>query len=247
MENENPSVKALPENYVAVDLETTGLTPSRDRILEIGAVRVCGGQVQDTFSTFANPGMKIPPGIQELTGITDDMVAEAPTPAKAFANFYEFAGEQLLMGHNLIFDYSFLKQQAINGGVSFERQGIDTLKIARALLPQLESRSLTRLCSYFQIHRAYAHRAFHDALATHELYQHLKKIVPDGGGKVFEPVDLHYRAKKQGPITNAQKGYLNDLVKYHRIELDVDMESLTRSEASRRIDRIISEYGRIKR
>ncbi len=245
MENEYQRME-MPENYVAVDLETTGLTPSKDQILEIGAVRVCHGQVTDTFSTFANPGLKIPDNVRELTGITDDMVAQAPTPAEAFAAFHRFAGEELLMGHNLIFDYSFLKQQAINQEIPFERKGVDTLKIARALLPDLESRSLTNLCAYFHIDRAYAHRAFHDALATHALYGYLRKMAPLQGHKTFEPAVLTYRARKQGPITNAQKGYLNDLLKYHRIELDVDIDRLTKNEASRTIDRIVSEYGRIK-
>lgn len=72
------------------------------------------------------------------------------------------------MGHNLIFDYSFLKHQAADQKIPFEKNGIDTLKIARTLLPDLESRSLTNLCGYFQIDRAHAHRAYHDALATHE-------------------------------------------------------------------------------
>ena len=151
------------------------------------------------------------------------------------------------MGHNLMFDYSFLKHQAVNQKKVFEKNGMDTLKIARSLLPDLESRSLTSLCAYFKIERAHAHRAFHDAMATHILYGHLQKIAGEEQRGLFLPKPLLYKVKRQGPITNAQKAYLNDLVKYHKIELDVEIDSLTKNEASRKIDTIISQYGRIKR
>lgn len=236
-----------PDSYVVVDLETTGLQPAKDRILEIGAVKVEKGEVKDTFCTFINPRMAIPPFIQALTGITQDMVENAPTAEQAFYEFLDFCGDRDLMGHNLMFDYSFLKHQAANLKLSFEKRGIDTLKIARSVLPELESRSLTSLCEYFQINREQAHRAFHDALATHEVYEQLKKRAREGQERLFVPVPLLYKAKKQGPITNSQKAYLNDLVKYHKISLDVEIDSLTKNEASRRIDKIISEYGRIMR
>ena len=219
---------ACPSSYVVVDLETTGLYPSQDRILEIGAVKVLDGEVADTFCMFADPQMK-------------------PTPAEAVRAFLDFCGELDLMGHNLIFDYSFLKHQAADQKISFEKNGIDTLKIARTLLPDLESRSLTNLCGYFQIDRAHAHRAYHDALATHELYQHLIRIAGEGQERIFQPKQLQYKVKRRGPITPAQKAYLNDLVKYHKIELDVSVDSLTKNEASRKIDTIIARYGRIKR
>ena len=236
-----------PDSYVVVDLETTGLQPAKDRILEIGAVKVENGEVKDTFCTFINPRMAIPPFIQALTGITQDMVENAPTAEQAFYEFLDFCGDRDLMGHNLMFDYSFLKHQAANLKLSFEKRGIDTLKIARSVLPELESRSLTSLCEYFQINREQAHRAFHDALATHEVYEQLKKRAREGQERLFVPVPLLYKAKKQGPITNSQKAYLNDLVKYHKISLDVEIDSLTKNEASRKIDNIISEYGRIMR
>ena len=121
------------------------------RILEIGAVKVLDGEVADTFCMFADPQMKIPEKIRELTGITQEMVAGQPTPAEAVRAFLDFCGELDLMGHNLIFDYSFLKHQAADQKIPFEKNGIDTLKIARTLLPDLESRSLTNLCGYFQI------------------------------------------------------------------------------------------------
>lgn len=106
---------------MVVDLETTGLYPSQDRILEIGAVKVLDGEVADTFCMFADPQMKIPERIRELTGITQEMVAGQPTPAEAVRAFLDFCGELDLMGHNLIFDYSFLKHQAADQKIPFEK------------------------------------------------------------------------------------------------------------------------------
>ena len=92
---------------------------------------------------------------------------------------------------------------------------------------------------------AHAHRAYHDALATHELYQHLVRIAEEGQERIFQPKQLQYKVKRRGPITPAQKAYLNDLLKYHRIETNIRIEDMTRSEASRMIDKIILQYGRI--
>ena len=107
---------ACPSSYVVVDLETTGLYPSQDRILEIGAVKVLDGEVADTFCMFADPQMKIPEKIRELTGITQEMVAGQPTPAEAVRAFLDFCGELDLMGHNLIFDSEDRKNAASGSG-----------------------------------------------------------------------------------------------------------------------------------
>ncbi|HIS27364.1 MAG TPA: 3'-5' exoribonuclease [Candidatus Pullilachnospira intestinigallinarum] len=239
--------KRFPDSYVVVDLETTGLSPREDHILEIGAVKVRDGKVTDTYAVFVDPGCPIPEPIRNLTGITDEMVRGQRTAAQALEEFLAFCKGDDLMGHNLPFDYGFLKQQAVIQHLPFEKRGIDTLKIARCLLDGLSSRSLTSLCDYFHIDRSRAHRALHDALATHQLYQCLQKTAGEEARGLFEPAPLFYRAKKISPITDSQKRYLKDLAKYHRIELDVEIDSLTKSEASRQIDRIIMNYGRIMR
>ena len=237
----------FPNTYVVVDLETTGLQPARDRILEIGAWKVIDGKITEKFCEYINPKIEISERIQELTGISDEMVKDARTISEVFPEFATFCEGYDLMGHNILFDYSFLKQQAVNMKISFEKNGIDTLKIARTLLPELESRSLGALCEYFKIDLTHAHRAYYDALATWNLYERLKERVMEGQEGVFAPKALLYKPKKQGPITEFQKAYLNDLVKYHKIDLHVCVDSLTKSEASRMIDRISSEYGRIKK
>ncbi|MDO4343622.1 MAG: exonuclease domain-containing protein [Eubacteriales bacterium] len=239
--------------YTALDLETTGLSASRDRILEIGALRVQDGVVTDTYHTLVDCQMKIPWQITRLTGITEEMMeaarekGEAPKACQAVEELLDFCGQRPVLGHNILFDYSFIKHQAVNQGEKFEVLGIDTLKIARRFLAQLPSRSLESLCGYYRIEQRQSHRAVDDAYAAHLLYEKLAKDFEEADEKAFLPKPLVYQAKKQGPATKFQKAYLIDLVKYHRIELDVDIESLTKNEASRLIDRLLTTHGRIKR
>ena len=230
---------------IAVDLEMTGLQVKTDRILEIGAVRLSQGQILDTFQTFVNPHRKIDDRITELTGITSEMVGDAPEAEEALQKFLEFAGDAPLLGHNVIFDYGFLKQCAVNQEISWEREAIDTLKIARKVLKEPGKKSLEVLCNYFQIHRDHAHRAVDDARATAELFLLLEKVYLETEPGLFVPKPLNYKVKKQGPLTPAQKRDLNHLMIYHKIESDIEIDSLTKSEASRMIDKIYAKYGRI--
>ena len=235
------------DEYVVVDLETTGLAPKTDKILEIGAYRVSGGSFEEKFHMMLDPGIPVPPRITELTGITRDMV-EGQAPVKdGIRAFMDFAGDLPLLGQNLIFDYGFLKHAAVDAGYAFEKKGADTLKISREVLPQLASRSLGALCAHFSIEQQNAHRGDDEARVTALVYEELKKRYGKQRPELFEPEPLIYKAKRQLPITTAQKGYLNDLVKYHKIELDVRVESLTKSEASRLIDEILTQHGRIRR
>ena len=131
----------MTDSYIALDLETTGLSPAEDRILEIGAVKVIDGEIRETYGTLLNPGLRISPRIRELTGLTDEMAAGGKDTRTAVAELVEFCGDLPLLGHNILFDYSFVKKNAVNFGLEFEKAGIDTLKIARKLLPDMELRA----------------------------------------------------------------------------------------------------------
>ena len=157
----------IPQDYTVIDLEMTGLHPKNDAILEVGAAKIRNGEVTDTMDIFVNPGRKITQEITELTGITDEMVKEGLSPAAAFHKTAEFIGDDILVGHNIIFDYSFLKQQAVNEKVPFEKKAVDTLKAARKCMLRPEKKSLECLCDYLDIEREREHRAIYDALATH--------------------------------------------------------------------------------
>ena len=158
------------KSYVSIDLETTGLNPKTDKIIEIGAVKVIDGQVAETYHTYINPGRKLEERITELTGILQEQVDSAPVISEVFSELEAFLGDLPLLGHRILFDYSFLKKAAVDLKKNFEKQGIDTLRIARCFLPQLEHRTLPYLCEYYKIEHE-AHRALADAEATGRLYE----------------------------------------------------------------------------
>lgn len=228
------------KDYVVIDLETTGLYPKRDRVIEVGALRVRQGEIVDTMSTFVNPLQKLPERVTEITGITDCDLEAAPTIEDIWRDIFAFLGEDVLIGQRILFDYSFLKRIAVNHKYSFERQGIDTLKIARKYLSDLESRALGSLCQYYKI-PLQAHRALEDAKATHQLYQklamHFEKEEADA---VFLPQPLLYKVKKESAITPAQLEQLNRLLERYSLKTDILPQSLTKNEASRLIDKIRS-------
>lgn len=231
------------DSYVSIDLETTGLRPSRDRIIEIGAVKVIDGQQADTFSTYVNPGRKLEPRITELTGIRQESVDSAPDIGELLPGLLKFLGELPLLGHRILFDYSFLKQAAVIQKLPFEKTGIDTLKLARHFLPDLPDRSLEYLSTHYGITHQ-AHRAGEDARAASELYQILAAQFFSPEEKLFIPQMLTYRAKKETPATKPQKEWLYRLIEQHRLNVDYDVEKLTRSEASRYVDKILAAHGR---
>ena len=161
------------KDYIAFDLETTGLDVCSNEIIEIGAVKVVQGKVVDRFIEFLKPEQPISAQITQITGITNEMVEQAKdteTVVRAFVNFCE---DFTLVGHNIMFDYKFSKKYANQYGLSFEKKGIDTLKIARKTLCNLESKSLGTLCEHYSIINQAAHRAYHDALATAKIYHYL--------------------------------------------------------------------------
>lgn len=233
------------KDYVCVDIETTGCQSKWNKIIEIGAVKVKGGNVIETFSQLINPGIEIPRFITELTGITDEMVVNAAGIDTVMPEFVEFAEDYVLLGHNLRFDYGFLKQNAANLNISFEKEGLDTLKIARKVHRELDSRKLDYLCEYYHIKDENHHRAFNDAEVTSQLYLILLDKFCGEYPEMFQPQKMEMSVKKLQPITQRQVKYLKDLCKYHNIPMDFDIEKLSKNEASRKIDKILSQNGRI--
>ncbi|MCM1256360.1 MAG: 3'-5' exonuclease [Roseburia sp.] len=232
-------------DYMVVDLEMTGLHPKRNKILEIGAVKVLGGKVQDTFSHLVNPKVPVSDVITELTGISDEMAKKARPTDEVMEEFLEFAGDLVWVGHNVIYDYSFVKQWAVNHNIPLEKMAVDTLKIARKCMSLPEKKSLDSLCEFYQIPREESHRALSDARATQKLYEMLRREFSQGQEQLFKPIKLEYHGKKQAKATRQQKNYLKELSEYHKILIDMPLEELTRSEASRLADQIIRQHGKI--
>ncbi|MBO5093545.1 MAG: 3'-5' exonuclease [Lachnospiraceae bacterium] len=229
------------DTYVALDLEMTGLSAKQDRIIEIGAVLVENDEIREVFSTFVNPRCQLTERIVEITGITQADVNDAPEIREILTPLSEFIGERVLLGHRILFDYSFLKRAFVNAGMTFEKCGIDTLKLARICLPQLPSKRLSDLCAYYGIAQQ-AHRALEDAKAAHFLYQRLKAEfdMPES----FRPQQLVYKVKKEASASKKQKERLLSLMRQHKLTMTTEIESMSKNEVSRLTDQILAKYGR---
>ena len=236
---------AAARDMVALDLETTGLDSKTERILEIGAVRIRDSRGEASFSRLVNPGREIPEAVRELTGITGEMAAACPPVEEVLPEFLEFCGELPILGHNVLFDYRFLKRAAVNQGFSFERRGFDTLALCRKFMPEGEKKNLAAACRYYGVETGTSHRALDDARAALYLYRRLAALYGEEKPEAFAPSSLIYKVKKDPPASKRQKEVLRDLLKYHKITLSAQMDGLGRSEIARITDRIISKYGRI--
>ncbi|ABX40534.1 3'-5' exonuclease [Lachnoclostridium phytofermentans] len=234
-------------NFLAIDIESTGLSPEKDRIIEIAAIRYIDGKPKERFEKLINPGCPLPERITELTGITEDMLAGAMTEREVIKEFLTFAGEDVLLGHNVSVDFSFIKTAADRLKIGYERQGIDTLYLSRTLKSDLEKKNLESMCEHYGIIRECSHRALEDAIAAATLYQKLYEEFNNNFEALFLPVELKYKVKKQEPMTEKQKKYLLDLVNYHKIEVPSGFTDFSKSKASRFIDKTILHYGRMKK
>lgn len=229
------------QDFVCIDLETTGLNPKKDRIIEIGAVKIRNGNITDTFEQLINPKQVLEERIEVLTGITSKELEDQPVIRKVLPALQDFLEEDVLVGHRILFDYSFLKRVFTNEKIPFERKGIDTLKLARRFVKESESKRLEALCQYYGIQYR-AHRALEDARATVEVYQRLLEEYYEE--EEFAPKPLLFKVKKESPITKAQKERLTLLLDKYHLESKYEITSMTRNEASRYMDQILAAYGR---
>ena len=166
-------------DVVVLDIETTGLSPYRHAITEIAAVKVRDGKIVDRFHSLVNPGQPIPRFITKLTGITDDMVADAPAVKEVLPGLHDFLENAIFVGHNVGFDFKFIDYYSYKYlGKRIDNPVLCTCKLARRLLPDLPSKRLTALCEHFAIKNEQAHRAMNDVLATTQLMNHLQEQTP---------------------------------------------------------------------
>ncbi|MBQ1806124.1 MAG: PHP domain-containing protein, partial [Ruminococcus sp.] len=180
----------LDGTFVCFDIETTGLSALRDRITEIGAVKVVNGEITDTFSTFADPGMPIPAKITQLTGITDEMVRGAPSQKEAVSAFLAFAGDSILVAHNAPFDTSFIRKACENMHAAYPYTSIDTVAIARAILPDIKNVKLDTVANYLRLGSFNHHRATDDATILAKIFISLCNRLGDDYG-IFRVSDIN--------------------------------------------------------
>ena len=188
--------------FAVVDLETTGGSFRYEKIIEIAIVIFDGEKILDQFQTLVNPQRSIPPNITRLTGITNEMVKDAPKFFEVAKEVVEFTEGQVFVAHNVNFDYNFLRQEYQSLGFNFSRKKVCTVQLSRKLIPGRRSYSLGNLSRDLAIENDARHRAMGDAMATTELLKKLVKL--DSSGIIHKAIirnpvlsGLHDHLKKE--------------------------------------------------
>lgn len=189
---QNPNDKDFNQRFVVFDIETTGFSVTGDNITEIGAVLLEDGQIKDRFSTFVNPKMDIPYEVQELTNITNDMVEDAPGIEEALNKFMDFAKDSILVAHNADFDTGFIAQKCSEVGLDYKHEKLDTLLLARVLMPHMKRFGLDRLTKALSINLSGHHRAVNDAEATAQLFLRFIAMMKKDGVEKLSDINRVY-------------------------------------------------------
>ena len=179
----------LDTEFVAFDIETTGLNARNDRMTEIGAVIFSGGEIKETFNTFVNPGMHIPPEITTLTGIRDADVQDAPGEKAAMERFMAFAGDRPLVAHNAHFDVGFMAAAAQRQGLRFSPVFLDTLALSQALLPELRRFKLDIVSNHLGLPQFNHHRASDDAMVVARMMDKFLPMLRAKGAKDLDGIE----------------------------------------------------------
>ena len=179
----------MGETYVVFDIETTGFSPIHNRIIEIGAVKVANGEILDRFSTFVNPDVPIPYRIEKLTSINDSMVMDSPMIDVILPRFLEFCEGCVLVAHNANFDMSFILENAKRQGIKTDITYVDTVGIARMLLPNQAKHTLDAVAKTLNVSLENHHRAVDDAECTAEIFIKLCKMLLEKGADTLAKVN----------------------------------------------------------
>lgn len=170
-----PAKKELPDDYTVLDIETTGFSSLHNEIIEIAALCVRSGKVVDEFSELIKPHRGIPPRITEITGITNDDVKNKETIEDVLPRFLFFAGNDIIVGHNVGFDTRFIYDRALFLGTAFLNDTVDTMKLSRKLNKDMSHHRLSDLAERYGIVNESAHRALSDCYTTYKVFEELKK------------------------------------------------------------------------
>ena len=189
----NEKGQSLKGTYVVFDLETTGFSSVKDKIIEIGAVKVENGEITDKYSTFVNPKIPIPFRITQLTSITDEMVMESPEIETILPQFLKFVGDAVLVAHNASFDVSFIEENCRQQGIEPDFTSVDTVGLARVLLPTLSKFKLNVVAKALNISQEHHHRAVDDARVTAEIYVKFIQMLEERGIETLDQMN-HFGA-----------------------------------------------------
>ena len=221
-----PRGQSLDDTFVVFDIETTGLSKETESITEIGAVKVVDGKIIDRFSTFVNPERPIPAEITKLTGITNEMVADAPVITEILPRFLEFCQDAVLVAHNANFDTGFIRLNAERKcGIEVKNTGLDTVELSRSLLPELKKHKLDIVCEQLGVSLEGHHRAVNDAEATAEVFLKFidmlveKEIYKVDDINVFSSQTVNYKKLKAYHAIILAKDYVGLRNLYELISL----------------------------
>ena len=219
----NADKESLDDTYIVFDIETTGFSSIRDRIIEIGAVKVENGKITDRFSTFVNPERPIPFEITNLTSITDEMVMDSPTIEVILPRFLEFVGDGILVAHNAGFDVGFIEQNCRNQQIDRKFVYVDTVALARILLPTLSKYKLNTVAKALHISLENHHRAVDDAGATAEIFVRFVEMLKEREiytlGEVNRYGDRNINAIRKMPSHHIIILAKNDIGRYNLYQL----------------------------
>lgn len=207
----NPGSRSFDDEFIVFDIETTGLSSAKDKITEIGAVKIRQGKLVDRFSELINPQIPIPDNITKLTGITDAMVKDKETIKEILPRFLKFAGDSPLIAHNAGFDCGFIRAKAGELGLTVGNVVIDTLQLSRILLPELKKHKLNIVCEHLGISLENHHRAADDAEATAEMMLKFIEMMQDKGIK--DVADINRLATAEGSYKAKESYHIILLVK----------------------------------
>ena len=202
----NEKGQSFDETFVVFDLETTGFSSVKDKIIEIGAVKVKNGKITDKFSTFVNPKIPIPFEITQLTSITDQMVLDAPDIESVLPEFLEFTGDAVLVAHNAGFDMGFLEQNCRYQDIMPDFTSVDTVAMARILLPTLSKHTLDTVAKALNISLENHHRAVDDAGATAEIFVRFIEMLREQGVKTLTRLN-HFGTQNSKDIVKKLRSY----------------------------------------
>ena len=207
---ERPAGQKFSDTFVVFDLETTGLSAINNRIIEIGAVKVTDGKIVDRFSTFVNPKVPIPYEIENLTSINDEMVMDAPDIEELLPKFMEFSKDAVMVAHNADFDMSFIEKNCERQGIPCNKTVLDTVALARALLPALNRFKLDTVAKALNISLGHHHRAVDDAECTAEIFIKLAEMLHERGVDNLDQLN---------EMEHASEELIRKLPTYHAIML----------------------------
>ena len=190
----------LDTEFVAFDIETTGLNAQNDRMTEIGAIRFSGGNIIDTFNTFVDPERHIPADITQLTGIRDSDVAGAPSEEEAMKQFIDYVGDRPIIAHNAHFDVGFMTAAALRHGLKFSPVFLDTLALSQALLPELKRFKLDIVSNHLKLPQFNHHRATDDAMVVARIMGKFLPMLQQQGAKTVDDIETVYHSLRRTDV-----------------------------------------------